>query len=395
MDTKKLSAWWFHRQGLDGTLRGESASSVLTKTGWARSVGGVGPYLTLFARGAISREATDAAVAGLEIHELPAARGCTYVVPACDFPLALKAASAFGDGERKVAHKLGVTDREIAKLCDAVLKALGKGPLDPDEIRQACGNASRSLGEEGKKKGLTTTLPLALGKLQVTGDIRRVPINGRLDQQRYRYCLWKPNPLERFTMDAGEAAVELARRYFHWIGPATISEFQWFSAFGAKAAKAALEPLKLELLVKDGPLLMLPSDRAEFEGFKVSPKQPQYALVASVDGVTLLKRNAKDLIDPEYLKNALFQHKAYAAAGLADLPSHGIFDRGRLIGLWEYDIDTKSIAWASFIPKNKDLTNAVGEMQEYVTSQLGDARSFSLDSPKSRTPRLEALRKAK
>jgi hypothetical protein len=135
MDTKKLSAWWFHRQGLDGSLRGESASSMLSKTGWARSVGGVGPYLTLFARGSISREAADAAVAGLEIHELPAARGCTYVVPACDFPLALKAASAFGDGELKVAYKLGVTDREIAKLCDAVLKALGKGSLDPDEIR--------------------------------------------------------------------------------------------------------------------------------------------------------------------------------------------------------------------------------------------------------------------
>ena len=30
-----------------------------------------------------------------------------------------------------------------------------------------------------------------------------------------------------------------------------------------------------------------------------------------------------------------------------------------------------------------------------VRDQLGDARSFSLDSPKSRTPRIEALRAAK
>lgn len=393
MDAKKLSAWWFHRQGLDGRLGNESASGVLSETGWARSVGGVGPYLTLFARGSISREAADAAVARLEIHELPAARGCTYVVPERDFSLALKAASAFGDGEFKTAYKLGVTDREIAKLCEAVLKALGKGPLDPDEIRQASGNASRSLGEEGKKKGLTTTLPLALGKLQVTGEIRRVPVNGRLDQQRYRYCLWKPNPLEGFTMDAEEVRVELARRYFQWIGPATISEFQWFSALGAKAARAALEPLKLELLVKDGPLLIPPSDRERLEAFKV-PKQPQYAFVASVDGVSLLKRNTKDLIDPEYLKNPLFRHKAHAGAGLVDLPSHGIFDRGRLVGLWEYDTETGSIAWASFIPKNKDLVSAVGEMEQFVTNQLGDARSFSLDSPKSRKPRLEALQKS-
>jgi hypothetical protein len=34
-------------------------------------------------------------------------------------------------------------------------------------------------------------------------------------------------------------------------------------------------------------------------------------------------------------------------------------------------------------------------MEEYVTSQLGDARSFSLDSPQSRRPRIDALRAAK
>jgi hypothetical protein len=35
------------------------------------------------------------------------------------------------------------------------------------------GKASRSLGEESKKRGLSTTLPLALGRLQARGDIRR------------------------------------------------------------------------------------------------------------------------------------------------------------------------------------------------------------------------------
>lgn len=394
MDTKKLRSWWFHRQGLDGRLRGESASKVLGDTGWARSVGGAAPYLTLFSRGRISREAADAAVASLEIHELPSARGCTYVLPACDFALALKAASGFGDADLKVAYKLGVTDKEIGKLCEAVVKALDKGPLDPEQIREATGKASRSLGEEGKKKGLTTTLPLALGKLQTAGEIRRVPVNGRLDQQRYRYSLWKANPLKNFKMDAADVATELARHYFRWIGPATISEFQWFSALGAKAAKAAIEPLKLEPLGKDDPRLALPDDRERLEAFRI-PKQAQYAFVASLDGVSLFKRNAKDLIDAEDLDNPLFKQKSYASQGLADLPSHGIFDRGRLIGLWEYDAETGSIAWASFIPKNKDLIKSVEETEQYVRSELGDARSFSLDSPRSRAPRVETLRNAK
>src|SRR5271168_269940 len=283
---EKLRAWWSHRQGLDGRLAGVAPAEVLAQTGWARSVGGVGPYLTLFARAGASREAVDASVAKLEIHELPAARGCTYVVPAIDFALALKAGESFEGAEMKTAYKLGVTDKEVEKLCDAILKALDKDPLDPDQIREATGKASRNLGEEGKKKGLTTTLPLALGKLQALGDIRRVPMNGRLDQQRYRYTLWRPNPRAKFNLSAEDVHTELARRYFAWTGPATVAEFQWFSALRGNTAKAAIEPLKLAPI--DGDRLILPADREKFEAFKI-PKQAHYTLVSSIDGVSLLR----------------------------------------------------------------------------------------------------------
>ena len=79
---------------------------------------------------------------------------------------------------------------------------------------------------------------------------------------------------------------------------------------------------------------------------------------------------------------------------LADLPSHAILDRGRLVGLWEYDTATQSIAWTAFVKKDHALEQAVAHTERYVREQLGDARSFSLDSPKSRAPRVAALRKA-
>jgi len=91
MDEARLRAWWSFRQGLDGRLIGKSPAKVLGEAGWARSVGGAGPYLTLFARAGTGRQATDEAVARMEIHELPSARGCTYVVPAGDFALARRA----------------------------------------------------------------------------------------------------------------------------------------------------------------------------------------------------------------------------------------------------------------------------------------------------------------
>src|SRR5262250_2640654 len=143
MDQSQMRAWWWHRQGLDGTLTGSSPAEVLERSGWARSIGGVGPYLTLFSRAATSREAADAAMTRLEIHELPSARGCTYLVPSADFALGLKVGEEFGKAEMKVAYKLGVTDKEIDKLSDAVVKALSKGPLDPNQIREATGGASR------------------------------------------------------------------------------------------------------------------------------------------------------------------------------------------------------------------------------------------------------------
>ena len=335
----------------------------------------------------------DAAVAKAEILELPSARGCTYVLPAIDFALALKLSQGFA-GEIKIAEKLGVSAKEIDKLCHSVLAALEKGPLDPEGLREAAGKAVRNLGEEGRKKGLTTTLPVALEKLQSTGDIRRIPANGRLDQQRYQYVRWRPNPLAKFELSAEEAYTELARRYFSWIGPASVAEFQWFSALGVKAAKAAVEPLKLEPIEAGSELLIFPADRERLEAFK-PPKEPAYVLTSSIDSIVLLRRNLKSLLDPKDFARPVFcDRDTKPLGGLADLPSLAILDRGRVVGLWEFDTATNTIAWVAFVKKDKALQDAVARTEQYVRDQLGDARSFSLDSPKSRAPRVAALQKA-
>jgi hypothetical protein len=389
---EKLRAWYSHLQRLDGSLTDAKPEEVLASCGWARSVGGVGPYLTLHARAGTSREAADKAVEKLEIHELPAARNCTYVVPAQDFALALTVGAGFWGGDVRTALKLGVTEKEIEKLCAAVVKALAKGPLDPDDIRESVGSAARSLGEEGRKKGMSTTLPMVLGKLQTLGEIRRVPTNGRLDQQRYKYTLWRPNPLAKFKMKEDEAMTELARRYFSWIGPATQAGFQAFSGLGVKASQAAMAPLKLVSLAADDDRWMFPHHREEFEKFRAS-KEPHYVLASLLDSLGLHGRGLKELLDPADQTRELFLEKDTRTAASLDLPpSHIILDRGRLVGLWEYDTATESIAWMPLIKKNKELEKAVARTEEFVRTQMGDARSFSLDSPKSRAPRVAFLR---
>jgi hypothetical protein len=62
---------------------------------------------------------------------------------------------------------------------------------------------------------------------------------------------------------------------------------------------------------------------------------------------------------------------------VADLPDHGIFDRGRLIGLWEFDPSVGAIAWWTFGAADKALQAAVARTEEYVRRDLGDAHSAS------------------
>jgi hypothetical protein len=363
----KLRAWWSHKQGLDGSLAGLDAAQVLARAGWARSVGGAGPYLTLFARAGIARATVDTAVAALAIAELPSARGCTYVLPAEDFALGLTVGGG-NNGDLRTAEKLGAPPAEIEALCTGVLAALDGHALDPDGLRAALGDRVRDFGAEGRKRGMVTTLPVALGMLQTAGEIRRIPTNGQLDQQRYRYVRWQPNPLAN-APSRPDAFVALARRFFSWIGPASADDFRAFSGLGVNAAKEALAPLDLQTLAPGDDLLLLPADRDAWSAFE-PPGEPQYALVSSLDALFALRRDPRDL------------------------ENHAIVDRGRLIGRWDFDVETESIAWHTSIEPDAALRAAVARTEAYVRDELGDARSFSLDSPKSRAPRIAALRVA-
>lgn len=388
-------AWWHKKQGLDGTLHNAPPATVLSRTGWARSVGGAAPYLTLFSRAGTSRESIDQAVADLHIHELPSARGCTYVVPAEDFALALKVGQPASEVPINQARKyLDVTDKELETLYQAVLDALtADRPLTPDQVKEACGGAVRNLGDAGKKRGLSTTLPLALGYLQAQGEIRRVPVNGRLDQQRYAYTRWTPNPLRGFTLSYEEALTELARRYFRWIGPATMAHFQWFSGLGVGAAKAAVAPLGLVPVAEGEPFLILPEEREQYAAFQ-PPAEPQVALVSSLDGLMLLRREIAPLMSEEAQQRQVLAEKGgtQAVGGLTDAPFHTIVDRGQIIGFWEYDPDGRQIAWMTFTAPPAGLHQIIEQTEAFARDQLGDVRSFSLDSPVSRAPKIAWLR---
>lgn len=391
MEMAKLRAWWFRRQGLAHRLDGTGPAEVLRRTGWARTVGGSNPYLTLLARAGIGRATADRAVAAVEICELPSARGCTYLLPAEDYAVGLAAGAGAPRAELAAAVKhLDVTEAEIDRLGEAVLAAVTEAdaPLQPQDLRDRLGDAVRSLGEAGRKRGVSSTLPLALGLLQSAGELRRVPVDGRLDQQRYGYRRWTPSPLAGADLDPAQVAAELARRYFDWAGPATLAHFRWFSGLGAAVAKRAVAGADLTD-VGDG--LLLPAGlAAEFAEF-AAPAEPEYALVGWIDGSHLLHRDLGRLLDPTDAERRSPLEPAKRLGDLKDPPCQLIMDRGRIVGLWEFDPTTGTIVSRLFVPEDDALRAAVTETERFIVDQLGDARGSVLDSAKSRSAAVTGL----
>jgi hypothetical protein len=396
LEPTRLRWFWAARQGLDGSLADASSEQVLDRVGWARSVGGCTPYLSLRSRAGIGRARADDDVAALRIHELPAARDCTYVLPAADFALAAAVGGGAGSrAELRTAAKLGVTAAEVEALADDVVSVLRDGDADPAALRRALGDRVRPLRDEGKREGITTTLPLALGLLQTDGRIRRVPVGGRLDQQRFRYTVWDDAP--RFAGTAAQARAALAGRYWAWIGGASLAQFRWFSAFTATAAKAAISDLGL--VEVPGSDLLAPAASLEELEATTPPADPVVAFVGWLDSLVLLRRDLDSLVEPADRGHPLLAQGSAAGSALGDLPHQGIVDRGRLVGLWDFDTDAGEVVTTVFASVGPDVRDAVAAgvagLTAYVVDQLGDVRGSSLDSPASRRSRLDALRRAR
>ena len=143
MASDALRAWWWHRQGLDGTLAGAGAAAILATTGWARSVGGSNPYLTLFAR---AGSAVPRSTRRPPTWRSASSRRLAAAPTSCPRPtsaLALQAGRHAPEAEARLAERLGVPRRELDDLCGAVLDALDGGPLDPAELKKVLGPAVR------------------------------------------------------------------------------------------------------------------------------------------------------------------------------------------------------------------------------------------------------------
>ena len=199
-------------------------------------------------------------------------------------------------GPRFSAYVVAARDRAIFTL--------GRLPDDPKGRQRAEQTADRltafladqqmAYGEAGHGQGV---FPNSLRYAAPTGRVLM-----RWDGAR-QPTIWMVPPPE---MDAGEARLELARRYLHIFGPATATTFAEWAGIKAPRARAAFDSLARELTAARSPTgegWILTIDEPSFRDAPAAPAAAR--LLPSGDAYWLLWGRDRDLLVPDVSRRAL------------------------------------------------------------------------------------------
>jgi hypothetical protein len=392
IDLARARAHWHHRQGLDAPIKGK-VDEVVAATGWPRTLGGSDVYLAVRARvPGMSRKTLDEAVEAAQLQVIPAVRGCIYLVPRADVPLVLRIAEEqYKKRTERELQKVGVDEKELHAIGDEVVKALRKAPLLMDALRAALPEgAVRSLGEKGKKLGMSSPLPIALRYLEFEGKVERTLEGGRLDSERYDWRLTATNPFTgaKVSSDPIDRNAAIARRFFASAGPATLRDVSNWAALAQKDARAAMDRLALVPITIDGygeeafaleedlPLLRAPA-----------PATKTFSFLPFEDNFIVLHGGPGSFVDPRHHGRQIPVWGTTRGTTLGEathMSMRALVEGDRIAGLWEYDPDSKSVVFGTFEPlpppRRKAAEAQAEDLGRFLREEIGHAKSFVLDT---------------
>lgn len=239
-------------------------------------------------------------------HYLPA-RDVRWITRLCS-PRVLRASA-------KRRGQIGLTDADVDRCRDALLAALADGPL----TRPECYDVFRAAGTDpGANRG-----PHMLRHFGGEGDIVQGTPQGTTETFVLHDAV-VPDPVK---LSGRDALCELAVRYFHSRGPATVRDFSWWTglttADARTAADLAVGTGTVTATTVDGRTMYLADWQADVSPAEltdaVSPGRPPLALPA-FDEYLMAYTDRSDVVTPEVTaqvgptKNGLV-HPFLVAAG--------------------------------------------------------------------------------
>ncbi len=373
-------------QGLDRSLGG--VGGVLEQAGLVRTLGGIEAYLALCARDAeITPGAVHAAVESRAACVVPAARGCMYLVPARDVAACLVLADSLSSGRAAREHeRAGIQPGEVEALGARVAQALAASPLTTDELRKALPEGSvRSLGEQGRKIGISSPLPAALRRLEMDGRIERSPEQHRLDNERYRWRLIGARAIEKPSVE--QALRRLAEGYFRAAGLGTVRNFADWAGVSLRDAQLAVDHLDTVAVRVEG-LAAVHHALRDVDALveRETGMQRTVALLGFEDNLLALHGRPAALVAPQFhgMEVPSWGSNTRSRLGEARHLSHRpVVAEGRVVGFWEHDPDTQSVVVGFFERVSMASRERVREHAatiEGLVRELGHAHSFSLDT---------------
>lgn len=398
----KAQAHWCNKQHIDGDLR--TPAEAIAQTGWLRTLGGIEAYLALRGRIADFVPADlDVALQSGDVQIVPAVRGCIYIVPRQDVPLAMQLADRlYKKRALRDFDKAGCTEEEILALADTAVAALGDGPLSTLQLRKALPDgAARSLGERGKKVGLSSTLPSALRYAEFAGRVERRTVTGRADSERYVWQATTQHPLktDRVSDDPIAQAALLADRFFRWAGPATRKEFAEWAGISQGEAKKGIAAAKLiTVSVADyADEAFVHADEVDTLLAAQPAGVPRAALLPFEDNTVAFRRIAF-VTDPAVhgLEVRRWGIGSQTVADCRWLFGRAVIVGDLLAGMWEWDPSKQRVDFAGFSGLNdeirRDLARQAEQIGGWIRDDFGHAKSVSIDSDKSLVKRSAFIR---
>ena len=386
---------------------GMPPAHVVARVGWLRTLGGADAYLALHARqNRIARGLIDTQVQHGELRVVPAVRGCIYLAPKTDVALCLSIAESMSSARAAREHdKAGIKKGEIAKLSDQVSTLLTtKGPMTTDALRRALPDGSiRSLGDAGKKVGISSPLPPALRALEFARRIERTPEDGRLDHERYLWRALGPSTPVAMPSDLPHLHAQLLERFVHFAGVATLPMFCAWSGLSRRDATAAVPFAAVDCVVADHQDAVCRTDSNDL--LRMAPAvDGAVAFLSFEDNLVHLYGGPAHLVDDAHLdievpswgaskSKAAPTHTLCTAPHLALRP---LLADGCLSGFWEYDPDVGVAMPRCFRTPSREAQKKIEEhsfaVSAFLRTEIGHGRSFSLDTDDELRLRCKLLR---
>lgn len=403
-DLASARSLWFGRQGLGAAIPTPLPKQI-AKCGWLRTLGGADVYIAARARHAgMHRAELDEAVESHSLRVLPAVRSCIYLVPEEHATVA----RSFAEGiwrkrtDREIT-RAGTTWAEIEEVGQAVADVLRQTPLTTDAIRRALpAGTVRSLGEAGKKLGLSSPLPVALRDLEFRSVVERTLEGGRLDTERYVWRLAQPTAPEAGHPTHTECDLldSITRIFFSQMGPATAASFAEWAGVAQRDALASIERVGLVPIAIDGYAPLAFIDEAGLPALSQPVTYGDHVSFLSFeDNLIVPHGGPASFCDPAHHDLQVMSwgtSKPVPLGAAKHLSTRTILIGDRIAGFWELDPDAQELVTWLFEGANTTLAAHVESeataFARFLFEEVGHARAFSLDTDDAVRERATALR---